>query len=172
MGSLTCLTDPEALVAIDGSCVINLNATGWAQEIVRALPNRMVIVDLVAAELEEGRRRGRHDANLLNQLVTDSLIGVVSLKQPAMKYFEELVIGSAAKTLDDGEAATIAYAAGHKTIALVDERKAKRICAEQFPKLLLGCTMDIFTHPEMLQRLQRREEPRIRTARRGVKPSC
>jgi predicted nucleic acid-binding protein len=153
MGSPTCLTDPEALVVVDASCVINLNATRWVQEIVRALPNSVVVVDAVSAELEEGRRRGRKDADLLNQLVADGLIRVVTLNDLAVKYFEELVIGSATKTLDDDEASTIGYCVAHEAIALVDERKANRICAEQFPKLRLACTMDIFTHPEVLRRL-------------------
>jgi predicted nucleic acid-binding protein len=153
MGCLTCLTDPKALVVADASAIINLNATGRAQDIVRALPNRLVVVDVVSAELEQGRRRGRLDADLLNQLVTAGLIEVVKLNDQTVHHFEELVIGSAAKTLDDGEAATIAYAVGHEAIALVDERKATRICAQRFPKLCLGCTVDIFTHPEVLRAL-------------------
>jgi hypothetical protein len=52
MGSLTCLTDPAALVVADASVIISLNATGFAQEIVRALPNRLAVVDVVPAELE------------------------------------------------------------------------------------------------------------------------
>jgi predicted nucleic acid-binding protein len=155
MGSLTCLTDPGALIVADASAVINLNATGCAQDIVSALPNRLMVVDVVPAELEEGRRRGRQDADLLNQLVAVDLIEVVRLNDLAVKHFEELVIGPAAKTLDDGEAATIAYAVGHGAIPLVDERKASRICAERFPKLRVGCTVDIFTHPEVLRRLGR-----------------
>lgn len=151
MGCLTCLTEPEALVVADASAIINLNATGCAQEIVRALPNRLVVVDAVSAELEQGRRRGRLDADLLNQMVAAGLIEVVRLDDQAANHFEELVIGPAAKTLDDGEAATIAYAVGHDATALVDERKATRICAGRFPKLCLGCTVDIFTHPEVLQ---------------------
>lgn len=155
MGSLTCLTDPESLVVVDASCVISLNATGWVQEIVRALPNSVVVVDAVPVELEEGRRTGRQDAELLNQLVADGLIRVVTLNDLALKHFEELVIGPATKTLDDGEAATIAYCIAHGAIALVDERKANRICVEQFPTLRRACTVDIFTHPEVLRRLGR-----------------
>lgn len=151
MGSLTCLTDPAAVIITDASAVINLNATGCAQDIVTALPNRVAVVDVVRAELEQGRRRDRKDADLLNELVAVGLIEVVRLSEPAVSYFEELVIGPAARTLDDGEAATIAYAIAHDAIPLVDERKANRICAERFPQLRVGCTVDMFTHPEMLR---------------------
>jgi predicted nucleic acid-binding protein len=149
------LTDPAAVIVADASAVINLNATGCASEIVTALPNRVAVVDVVMTELEQGRRRDRQDADLLNGLVAVGLIEIVSLGEPAVPHFEELVIGPAARTLDDGEAATIAYAIVHDAIPLVDERKANRICAERFPQLRVGCSVDMFTHPDMLQTLGR-----------------
>ena len=153
MASLTCLTDPVSLIVADASTVINLNATGCAPVIVRALPNPLVVVDAIPAELEEGRHRGRFDAELLKELVASGLVGIVHLEDRMEPHFEELVIGAAAATLDDGEAATIAYAIEHKAIALIDERKANRICAERFPQLRRGSTVDIFAHPNVGQRL-------------------
>jgi predicted nucleic acid-binding protein len=153
MESLTCLTERAAVIVADASAVINLNATGCAREIVTALPNRMMVVDVVTTELEQGRRRDRQDADLLKELVAVGLIEIVTLGKPAAPHFEELVIGPAARTLDDGEAATIAYAIEKDAIPLVDERKANRLCAERFPQLRVGCTVDIFTHPEILQSL-------------------
>lgn len=149
MGLLTCLTDPAALVAADTSTVINLNATGCAREIVSAIPNKLVVVDVVSGELDEGRRRGRQDADLLDQLVVSGLVEVVKLDNACTLHFEKLVVGPAAFTLDDGEAATIAYAVGHKGIAVIDERKATRIAAEKFAKLRVGCTVDILAHPKV-----------------------
>ena len=57
------------------------------------------------------------------------------------------------RTLDDCEAATIVYAIAQNAIPLADERRANRLCAERFPQLRVGCTVDIFTHPEILQSL-------------------
>lgn len=65
----------------------------------------------------------------------------------------ELVIGPAATTLDDGEAATIANALAHAGTALIDERKATRLCAERFPQLRLACTDDVLNHPEIQRQL-------------------
>ena len=48
--------------------------------------------------------------------------------------------------MDDGEAATIAYAVGRGAVALIDERKARRICAERFPRLRLASTADVLLH--------------------------
>jgi predicted nucleic acid-binding protein len=157
MGLPTCFTDPAALIAADTSTVINLNATACASDIVRALPNRMVVVDVVPGELDEGRRRGRQDADLLDKLVAAGLVEVVKLDEICASHFEKLVVGPAAMTLDDGEAATIAFAVGHKGIAVIDERKATRIAAESFAKLRIGCTVDILAHPKVQQALGKKQ---------------
>ena len=130
----------------DASTVINLNATGCAKDIIRALPNRLVIVDVIQAELEAGRQRGRQDSDLLSQLVSSGFLHIVKLGDVGAEHFESLVVGPAVSTLDDGEAATIAYAIEHHGIAVIDERKANRLCAQNFPTLRLGCTVDILTH--------------------------
>jgi predicted nucleic acid-binding protein len=148
MGSCpTCLIDPSALLVADASTVINLNASGCACRVIEALPNRVLVVDIVREELEGGRHRQRSDADLLDDLVKNKLIEIDSLDAAGEGYFEQLVIGDAKDTLDDGEAATIAHAASLNGVAVFDEKKATRICGERFPALHLGRTMDIFGHP-------------------------
>lgn len=149
MGSRTFLNDPSVPLIVDTSAVINLIATGCALTIISAVPNRVVVVDVIPAELETGRARGRKDSDGLAELVAACLVEVVTLGDIASQYFEELVVGPAAATLDDGEAATIAYAAEHAGIAVLDEKKATRLCAQRFPELRLGCTVDILAHPEV-----------------------
>lgn len=153
MGSLSNLTDPRALLIADASTIINVNACGCAQSVWEALPNRVAVVDVVPDELEEGRQCQRQDADLLKNLVVSDHIEIVQLDDVAELYFEQLVIGPAGMTLDDGEAATIAYAVRQNGIALIDERKANRICAQLFPGLPISCTVDIFSHPNVQEAL-------------------
>lgn len=153
MGALTFLTDISAPLVADTSVVINLIATGCAPAIIRALPSRIVVVDVVPGELDTGRRRGRHDSDRLNELVDVGLVEIVRLGDVATQHFTELVIGPAAATLDDGEAATIACAVERAGTALIDERKATRICADRFPGLCVGCTVDLLIHPEVQRHL-------------------
>lgn len=153
MGSPTCLTDPELPIAADTSAVINLNATGCAATILAVIPNRVLVVDIVRGELDDGRARGRTDADRLNALVGEGLVEVVTLGEAALSNFEKLVVGPAAKTLDDGEAATIAFAAAHGAVARIDERKGTRLSSELFPAMPIACTGDILAHPEVLRRL-------------------
>jgi predicted nucleic acid-binding protein len=147
-----CLTEPITMLS-DTSVVINLNATGCADAILRALPHRVAVIDIVQGELDAGTPRERNDAALIGRLVDDGLIKVVSLDETASLLFETLVIGPSAITLDDGEAATIAYAVANGATAVIDEKKANRICAERFPELTVICTVDLLAHPAVRDNL-------------------
>jgi len=130
-----------------------VNATGCAKRVIKALPNRVAVVDVVSGELEEGRQSKRQDADLLKKLVDAGHVEIVQLDAKGEEYFEQLVVGAAQMTLDDGEAATIAYAVASNGIALIDEKKANRICGQRFPELRLAYTVDIFMHPDVQNEL-------------------
>jgi predicted nucleic acid-binding protein len=144
------MVETSAVVVADTSVVINLNATDRAAEILSALPFRVVVTDIVVAELQEDRRSGRSDSELLKELVRASNIRVVSLGEAGMHVFGELVVGPTADTLDDGEAATIAYAVECEFAPVIDERKALRICADRFPSLRPLCTVDLFAEASVV----------------------
>ena len=146
MRPLSCLSEASKLLVADTSVAINLNATGCAAQILEALPYRIVIVESVQAELEYGRRRGRNDADCTAALVAAGYLKIAQLGKKELGLFESLVVGPAAETLDDGEAATLAYAAENSGVAVIDERKALRIAAVRYPKLATASTMDILGH--------------------------
>ena len=98
----SCLNDPTVAVVADTSVVINLNATGFAQAILDALPNPFVVVEEVAIELEGGRRNGRKATDGLNALIAAGQVEIVRLGSDGMLHFGGLVSGPAADTLDDG----------------------------------------------------------------------
>lgn len=145
------------VITADASTIINLNASGRAKGIVQAIESKFVVVDVVLGELEDGRRNGRRDADLLSELVADSVFELVRLDDVATQHFEGLVVGTAIETLDDGEAATIAYALSNGVSAAIDERKATSICAQRFPHLSLCSTVDILARPEVERALGREE---------------
>lgn len=143
---LSCLTDPTASIVLDASAAINLNASGFAAPILRALPNRAVITDIAVNELMEDHRTGRRDIELTAALTKLGLIAVVTLSEAQERHFESLVVGRGVDTLDDGEAATIAYAVETGAVPILDERKAVRICAVRYAQVRIGCTVDLFAH--------------------------
>src|SRR5580704_9763337 len=149
MRPLCCLSDASAVIIIDASAAINLNATGCASKILAHLPNTVIIPEIVLEELKRGASRGRGDGMQTQQLIDEGLLKCEPLSDAGLAHFEHLVVGAAVDTLDDGEAATIAHAIEQNGVALIDERKAVRICGERFPSLQLGATVDIFTHPDI-----------------------
>ena len=100
------------------------------------------VVRSVALELESGRPHWTTNRQLMD-LESAGLVEVVDLDGAALAHFEALVVGSASETLDDGEAATIACALTSDLTALIDERKALRICRERFPSLTVVTTVDV-----------------------------
>lgn len=143
------LPDRCGLLIADTSVVININATGCAETILRALPQRLTVVDVVVDEINGGVRKGRQDAAMVSQLIDSRLIEVVALGPRGLIHFENLAIGSSGGTLDDGEAATIAFAADVGACALIEERKARRIAAHQYATVPLGCTVDLLKHVDV-----------------------
>ena len=142
----SCLDNRSVPVVADTSVVINLNATGCAREILDALPNRFLVVSEVELELELDQHTGRNDGVSLAELVASRRAAIVQLGNEGLLHFFSLVSGPATQTLDDGEAATIAYAMEHRTIPLIDERKANRLCVERFPSLSTARTVDLLAH--------------------------
>lgn len=143
---LSCLTDPNVDIVADASTAINLNASGHARAILTAVPNPVLVTDVVATELEEDGRSGRCDAELLAALINEGVARIVKVEHLKQDVFERLVAGPGIDTLDDGEAATIAYAVEVGATAIIDERKANRICRDHYPQLAIGCSVDLFCH--------------------------
>lgn len=145
-----CFLDNCSLpLVLDTSVCINVNATGSAGDILGSLPHELSIVDIVAEELANGSIKGRTDADQTQELVKAGLIEVVRLGTVGLHHFEQLVSGRAEETVDDGEAATIAFAAEVGAVALIDERKATRICVERFADLRLATSVDVLAHPSV-----------------------
>jgi len=144
-----CFDNPAVPFVVDASVAINLNATGHASEVIKAFPNNFVMVDIAHGELLDGCRKGRNDGELINTLVESGHLTLVQLGEVGQDHFECLVVGDGADTLDDGEAATIAFAVQATATAFIDERKANRICAERFEYLTVASTMDLLMHPKL-----------------------
>lgn len=137
------LSDCPSVLVADASVIISLNATGCAEAILGALTHRVAVVDIVANEIRGGLRRGRQDAAKLEALIESKLLQVVQLGPQGLLRFESLVVGDAGETLDDGEAATLAYAEEAGAQALIDERKARRLATERYAEIPLRCTTDL-----------------------------
>ena len=155
MGLPNCLLDPSKPLVLDASVAINLNATGSCVRILDAIPNPVVILDIVSRELEAGPAKGRTDADVVAALVASGRVEIASLCAECEGNFLAMVCGSGSATLDDGEAATIAWAVAHGSTPIIDEKKGLSICQDRFPFVQAATTTDIFAHERVLAELGR-----------------
>jgi predicted nucleic acid-binding protein len=153
MSSSNFLTDPRLILVADASVVINLNATGGARAIITAFPNKWAVTANAFSELIGGQRNGHDDAHALQALIKDGVIDLVGLGAEGGRVYETLIDGTAFRTLDDGEAATIAYAHEVRGVALIDERKATNLCADRYPDLPLLSTVELLLHDVVVRAL-------------------
>ena len=149
--------DPAAMCVCDASFWINLVATGQADPLLRAIESTMVITDVALGELERGRAKGRMTAGAVISLIAQGLVGVVRCAEEDEELFLSLVVGAAAETLDDGEAATLVYAARSSGIAVIDERKATSLSASRFPSLSVWSTLDVLLRKSVVAAFGRGE---------------
>ena len=139
------LPDSWREVVADASAVINLNATDRAADLLRIFPSLPDVTRPVWAELQAGRDQGHLDFQRLEALVLTGSCRIVEVGEGASVY-GALMEGGASDTLDDGEAATIAYAAAYGRCALIDDRKARRICTQRFPAITVIYTVELLLH--------------------------
>lgn len=145
--------DPGVPVVTDASVIINLNATASAAAIISAFPNPFFVTANVRRELATGESHGHRCGERLEALISQGLLELAELGPGDDPVYRSLVEGGFEGTLDDGEAATIAFAVGRDGLALIDERKARRICAARFPELLFASTVEVLLHPLVAKRL-------------------
>ncbi len=150
MKSISCLSDAFETVILDSSVVVNLNATGYADRILLSLPGNVLIPNAVIGELERGTLAGYTDATDLRELLDQKIVQKLPLSKPAQTEFVALVSGATVGSLGDGEAATIASAHTTGAWAVIDERKARRICQERYGSINLASTVDVLSHTDVV----------------------
>jgi len=145
----SCLTDEDCQLVLDSSVVINLLATGRASAILKALAVPIIVTDYVVGEIEKGTTNGGPESRLLNELIANNVVRMAQLNEVGLRTFYGLVSGTVSESLGDGEAATLAFAHGSDSSAIIDEKKATRISGERFGPLRLATTIDLLAHPNV-----------------------
>ncbi len=149
------LIDPSEPIVLDTGIIINLAATGLADRILGAFSGPIIVVDIVLDDLERNSENDRPALEVLQGLISVGLVRLEKSSDLSEGYFESLIAGPSPDTLDDGEAGTIALALEKAMIAVLDERKALRICRENYPSLRTASTIDILSHSSVQRALGR-----------------
>lgn len=132
--------DENQRLVIDTSVLINLIASDGITQILSGLSLEIFLTDAVSRELKKHPKDGSNCSQLLDSLIGQGLLKPVKLLPPALERYLELTL-----ELGDGEASVIAYAVMHnQCTAVIDEKKARRICQERFHLAPPFCTVDLF----------------------------
>lgn len=159
------LADSNAVLVADTSVLINLIATGCTAEIFARLPCNFAVPRNVYSELENGTAKGHSNAEAINELFRLRHAQMLDLGPVGFSVYEKLIRGTTIGTLDDGEAAVIGMAIEKSGTALIDERKAKKLCAKSYPDLPIINTVEFLLSSNVKEILDiRRQAKAIRYA--------
>ena len=130
--------------------VLSLNMSLWrglrGEHVAEEEPAESpAVTEPVRWELQAGEAHGHQDIAGLDALVRRGACRVVDVGN-GIAIQRSLVEGRTKDTLGDGEAATVAYAAAYGKAAMMDDRKARRICKERFPAVPVVATVDLLLH--------------------------
>ncbi len=157
--------DEGALVLLDACCVINLFATGRIEEILRLLPYRFAVSQLVADEevlsirstADSAEHPDRRPVNP-RELESSGCLEVMDLATPV----EKTEFARFAVDLDDGEASICALAVVHGGAVATDDRKALRVLDR------LALQVPALQTPELLHEWVRRSRALPQEVRRAL----
>jgi predicted nucleic acid-binding protein len=133
---------------LDTSVVINLIASGRVVEISRSLGRPLVIDEEVMREVKRDPRDHTDGVTLMRRLTQDGTFQLTQMNEEQVTQFVDLVGAASPDDLGDGEAAALALALPGGNVA-IDEKKARKICARDFPQLGVYCSLDILASPQI-----------------------
>ena len=147
----SCLADDLTPLILDTSVLINLNACSYGEQILAAIPNEILVSDVVIRELCHETSHSNGENQFIRILISQAIVTVVQLDNNGYAIFEQLICSPG--SLDDGEAATIAAAAISGAIPVIDERKG-RARTRTLPDVRTAAwSLDLLLHPTVQAKL-------------------
>ena len=136
-------------LVLDACCLINLHVSGRLGELIRALPVRVAVSEIVWEQevptlrraLDEGLG-GQGGAYDTQRGVAEGLIDVLQFQSDEADAFVEY----AAELRDDGESATCAIAFARRWAIATDDRAAIRLIERRAPETQVVTTPELVKH--------------------------
>ena len=145
------LTDDFRPLVLDTSVLINLYACAYGEHILTAIPNCIIVPQVVAAELEHETSRKNGEHGFLHGLIAGGKVTLGEMTDEENALFANLTSGS--PSLDDGEAATIAIGAKRQLLPLIDDRKGRAQAIHVLRGQEPGWSLDLFRHTSVTSAL-------------------
>jgi len=127
--------------------LINLHASSFGEQVLTAIPNKIVIPDIVVRELNHETSYANGENGFIKRLILQNVVRIVELDNAAYQIFDMLI--QSPGSLDDGEAATIAVAASRGFIPVIDERKGRARATSLMDGRAPAWSLDLLVHPSV-----------------------
>jgi predicted nucleic acid-binding protein len=121
------LAKQDRRLVLDASVALNLLGSGRPSRILELLQREVVIEETVLDEVRVDPSDGQSGRLKLDALKAAGLLDYVRLSNAAYLIMLEITGAVPPNDLDDGEAATIAYAEEMRACVVLDDKKAIRI---------------------------------------------
>lgn len=147
---MTCsssLTDDLTPLVLDTSVLINLYACTFGKQALAALPNDIIVPDIVIQELAHETSKNNGEHQFLESLISQGHIQSAPLNDGEWSVYERLITET--PSLGDGEAATIAVAATQGFLPVIDDGKGRSQAIKIIPSKSPAWSLDIFMHPNV-----------------------
>jgi|TARA_R100000005_G_scaffold49016_1_gene23512 predicted nucleic acid-binding protein len=145
MTCLSSLSDTLTPLVPDTSVLINLHACTFGEQVLRAIPNDIVLPETVVAELNHETSHANGENGFIQRLISGNVVKVVQMDDAAARLFETMIRSPG--SLDDGEAATIAVAVSQGFQPVVDERKGRARAQDLMNGQAPAWSLDLLVHP-------------------------
>lgn len=145
MTCLSSLSDTLTPLVPDTSVLINLHACTFGEQVLRAIPNDIVLPETVVAELNHETSHANGENGFIQRLIAENVVKVVQMDDAAARLFETMIRSPG--SLDDGEAATIAVAVSQGFRPVVDERKGRARAQDLMNGQAPAWSLDLLVHP-------------------------
>lgn len=124
---------PDGHLTLDASPLINLLGCGRAVDVLSTF-DTTIVEQRTLSEVTRHPVSGFSHVDILKQL-TERHLQIHRMNDDEYALYLQLVQAEPKQSLGAGESAAIATAVCRKAIVVLDDRKARRVCREMFPKL-------------------------------------
>lgn len=139
------LPDSPVSIVLDASAAINFLGTGIAGKLLEHCGCHILMESRAFKEVKRHPLPDRDSAHELKDLVGTHVLQIVEMDEKAHEVFYDLTSRDLSGGLDDGEAATIAFAliGSAHAVPVLDERKAINLVQKKWPERATINTLDI-----------------------------
>lgn len=144
-------------LVLDASAIINLLGTGSAAEIISLLRTEIFAERIAFEEVLRHPIPGADHAAELEDLAASGLLLVQDMDDAGREIFRDLAFSDLTSGLDDGEAATIAFALTHSisAVPVIDERKAASLFLRRWGSRVTISTITLLSDERVTKHLSR-----------------